>query len=72
MVSVEKAVIARLHKNGKNFEILVDPDKSLEFKNNPEMPIEDVLAAQEIFTDSRKGDRPMTSRNVSEPMTCSR
>ena len=48
MVSVEKAVIARLHKKGVNFEILVDPDKSLEMKRGGEVPIEDVLAAPRV------------------------
>jgi len=57
MVSVEKAVIARLHKNHMNFEILVDPDKSLEMKKGGDLDIQDVLAAQEIFKDAHKGER---------------
>ena len=57
MVSVEKAVIARLHKKGVNFEILVDPDKSLEMKRGGAVAVEDVLAAQEIFKDAHKGER---------------
>ena len=32
MVDVDKAVIARLKKGGKQFEIKVDCDKALEFK----------------------------------------
>lgn len=57
MISVEKAVIARLSKNRINFEILVDPEKSLEMKKGGDVAIEDVLAAQEIFSDARKGER---------------
>lgn len=32
MVDVDKAVISRLKKSGKDFEVLVDPIKALEFK----------------------------------------
>jgi ribosome maturation protein SDO1 len=57
MVSVEDAVIARITKAGMNFEILVDPDKALEFRKGREMDITDILAVPEIFKDSRTGDR---------------
>jgi ribosome maturation protein SDO1 len=57
MVSVEDAVIARITKAGMNFEILVDPDKALEFHRGKEMDINEILAISEIFKDSRKGDR---------------
>lgn len=57
MVSVEDAVIARITKAGMNFEILVDPDKALEFKKGKEIAITDMLAISEIFKDSRTGDR---------------
>ena len=32
MVSIDKAVVARLKRNGKNFQILVDCEKALEFR----------------------------------------
>jgi len=57
MVSVEDAVIARITKAGMTFEILVDPDKALEFRRGKEMDIDAILAISEIFKDSRKGDR---------------
>ncbi|MBI2674978.1 MAG: ribosome assembly factor SBDS [Candidatus Aenigmarchaeota archaeon] len=57
MVSVDKAVIARMHRNGKDFEVLVDPDLALEFRKGREMGIERVLAIQEVFRDSKKGER---------------
>jgi len=57
MVSVEDAVIARISRAGMDFEIMVDPDKALEFKRGKEESIENVLAVPEIFKDSGKGER---------------
>jgi ribosome maturation protein SDO1 len=57
MVSVEKAVIAKISKEGMEFEILVDPDLALDFKKGKPMSIENILAVNEIFRDSRKGER---------------
>ncbi len=57
MVSLEKAVIARLSRKGLHFEVFADPEKSMDFKRGKPIPIEDVLAAREIFTDARKGER---------------
>jgi ribosome maturation protein SDO1 len=56
-ISVEKAVIARITKAGNKFEILVDPEKSLEVRSGKEMPEEDWLATTEIYEDSHKGER---------------
>ena len=59
MISLDKAVIARLEKFGSRFEVLVDPDAALlissgKFDGN----IEDVIAAQDVFEDVSRGDRP--------------
>jgi ribosome maturation protein SDO1 len=57
MISLEKAVIARLSKGGKKFEVLVDPDKALEMKAGKDFPLDDFAASMEIFEDSKKGKR---------------
>jgi ribosome maturation protein SDO1 len=57
MVSIEKAVVARISKAGNNFEILVDPDKALEFRKGVDVSIENALAVREVFKDSKKGER---------------
>ena len=57
MISVEKAVIARLKRKNLNFEILVDPIKAFEFKNGKNINIEEILAVNEIFRDAKKGNR---------------
>jgi len=57
MISVEKAVIARLTKSGERFEILVDPEKALEIKMGKDFDLDEFLASQEIFEDAKKGLR---------------
>lgn len=57
MISVEKAVIARLTKGGERFEILVDPEKALEIKTGKDFDLDEFLASQEIFEDAKKGLR---------------
>jgi ribosome maturation protein SDO1 len=57
MISLEKAVIARLNKSGKRFEVLVDPVKALEIKAGKDFPLDDIAASTEIFEDSKKGLR---------------
>ena len=52
MVSVDEAVIARLKSHGEKFEILVDPRIVTE-----KLPLEDVLAAEFVFSDAGTGDR---------------
>ena len=58
MVSVDKAVIARISRGGETFEILVDPDKALSFRKGSPISIENIVAVSEIFKDSKKGERP--------------
>ncbi len=57
MVTIEQAVIARITRNGTIFEILVDPDKALEFKKGKPYSIENILAVNQIFKDARKGEK---------------
>lgn len=57
-VSVDKAVIARLARSGKKYEILVDPHAALAVKTGKELVVDDVLAAPEVYEDAHKGTRP--------------
>lgn len=58
MVNVDDAIIAKLESYGEHFEILVDPDLAADFRNPDadDVPIEKILAVEEIFKDSKKGD----------------
>ncbi len=57
MVSVDKAVIAHVQKGKERFEVLVDPELALEFRKGKPIGLERVLAINQVFTDSRKGER---------------
>jgi ribosome maturation protein SDO1 len=57
MVDVDKAVIARLRKEGYVFEILVDCDNALAFKKGKSIGLGDVVATDDIFKDVKKGDK---------------
>ena len=55
MVSVDSAVIARLKKEGHEFEILVDCNNALAFKEGKEIDMHEIMAAMQIFSDAKKG-----------------
>lgn len=59
MVNVDDAIIAKYESFGEHFEILVDPDLAAEFRNpdGKDVEVEDLLAVEEIFKDSKKGDK---------------
>ncbi len=50
----DKITVARIKRYGLNFEISVDPDKALEFKEN-RASLQEALLAENIFTDAKKG-----------------
>ena len=59
MISLDEAVTARLESHGQRFEVLVDPDAALEIKRGEfEGDLEDVIAAEDVFEDAERGDRP--------------
>lgn len=57
MIPLDKAVIARLERNGHHFEIYVDPEKSWEIKEGKDIPIDDVIASDEVYKDASKGEK---------------
>ncbi len=57
MVSLDEAVIARLDSEGSHFEVLVDPHLAQKMREGDDVNIEDLLAIDEVFKDSSKGDR---------------
>ena len=57
MVTVEKAVIAKIDKGGKHFEVLVDPEIAYDLKNGKIVSVSRMLAINQVFTDSKKGMR---------------
>ncbi len=55
MVSLDKAVIARLQKEEDHFEILVDPKSAEQLIEGKDIDILSSLAIDAIFKDSKKG-----------------
>lgn len=53
VVSIDKAITARLKINDLKFEILVDPERALELRQGKGIKIEDVLAYPAIYKDTR-------------------
>ncbi len=59
MISLDEAVTARLESHGERFECLIDPDAALAIKRGEfEGDLEDVIAAEDVFEDAARGDRP--------------
>ena len=59
MISLDEAVTARLESHGERFEVLVDPDAALSIKRSEfDGDLEEVIAAEDIFEDASRGDRP--------------
>ena len=62
MISLDEAVTARLESHGERFEVLVDPDAALAIKRGEfEGDLEDVIAAEDVFENASRGDRPAES-----------
>ena len=53
VVGVDKAVIARLHYSGQRFEILVDPNKALDFKKGAKVDMNEILEYPAVYRDVR-------------------
>jgi ribosome maturation protein SDO1 len=62
MISLDEAVTARLESHGHRFEVLVDPDAALAIDRGEfDGELEDVIAAEDVFEDASRGDRPPES-----------
>ncbi|ESP87645.1 ribosome assembly factor SBDS [Candidatus Halobonum tyrrellensis] len=59
MISLDEAVTARLESHGARFEVLIDPDAALAIKRGEfDGELEDVIAAEDVFENASRGDRP--------------
>lgn len=56
VIGVDKAVIARLQHSGQKFEVLVDPDKALNFKKGTKMELNEILAYPAVYRDVRNSE----------------
>lgn len=58
----EKINLAKLKREGETFEIVVDPDAAIGFKNGKIDDLTAVLRSDEIFSDAKKGMLASSSR----------
>ena len=58
MTDVNSAVEARIKKQGKQYEILVDCDKALAFKQGEKIALDEVIVTNEIFHEAKRGLKP--------------
>jgi ribosome maturation protein SDO1 len=57
MVTLEEAVTARLKTHGIVFEVLVDPEGALMYRQGEDVDVEKILAAEDVFENASRGDR---------------
>jgi ribosome maturation protein SDO1 len=53
--------VARFKKGSKRFEVLVDPDKAMEYKLGRRREFDEILVYDEVYADSNKGLRAAKS-----------
>ncbi|VVB56717.1 Ribosome maturation protein SDO1 [uncultured archaeon] len=61
MVSLDKSIIAHIKVQGKQFEIYVDPDAGLAYRQGQKKELNNVLPVEEIFTDAKASERAKSS-----------
>ena len=47
--------LAKFKSGGENFEIIVHPEKAIDYKNGKEVDVRDALVYEKIFNDAQKG-----------------
>ncbi|RME80244.1 MAG: ribosome assembly factor SBDS [Methanobacteriota archaeon] len=57
MGDLDKAIIGRIEKNGHKFELFLDPDKAYDYLEGKKKDLNNILVAEEVFKDARKGER---------------
>lgn len=61
MVSLDKAIIASYEKGGKRFELYVDPVAAYAYLEKRKTDLKNILVAEEVYSDAKKGDRAKKS-----------
>ena len=57
MVSLDKAILATYDRDGKHFELYVDPDAAYSFLEGQKKDVKNILVAEEIYEDAKKGEK---------------
>lgn len=54
--------LGRLRKAGSVYEVVVDPDKAVAYKEGDDVAVEEVLKAEDVFFDAKKGEHASEER----------
>ena len=57
MGSLDKAIVASYEKEGKRFELYVDPDATYAYLEGRKTDLKNILIAEEIYADGNKGEK---------------
>jgi ribosome maturation protein SDO1 len=57
VVRIDEAIVVAYEKNGVSFEVLVDPNAVLDYREGKNVDARSALAVFEIFRDARKADK---------------
>ncbi|MDN7023985.1 ribosome assembly factor SBDS [Methanoculleus sp. FWC-SCC1] len=57
MIPLDKAVVARLESHGERFEVLVDPDMAALVRHGEDVDLEDVVAAEYVFSNAGHAEK---------------
>ena len=57
MVSLDKAIIASYDREGKHFELYVDPDAAYAYLEGQKKDLKNILVAEEVYENAKKGER---------------
>lgn len=61
MVTVDEAIIAKIDKAGRHFEVLVDPQLAYDLREGKSVSVQKMIAVNVVCTDSKKGLRAAPS-----------
>ena len=57
MIPLDQAVVARLESYGERFEVLVDPNLAMRIRQGEDVDLEEVVAADSIFSNAAHAER---------------
>lgn len=57
MTTLDRAIIAFYERDGKRFELYVDPDAAYAYVEKRKPDVKNILVAEEIYEDAKKGEK---------------
>jgi ribosome maturation protein SDO1 len=57
MTTLDRAIIASYEREGKRFELYVDPDAAYAYVEKRKPDVKNILVADEVYTDAKKGEK---------------